>query len=282
MPIAHTARFLQTFHTAKTQKQRTEDSGSATPTDKIDKDPAALAFVKGQKLTGGRVQANAPRPAAGEIVEVQGWKVLTGSGLTTEPQAKFMIGIATSREGVTEPMIESLKARLEQGMARSAASAFITKYKDLPRKVRVTASMAEATAPGAPTEAIKASTLVEEDGIYIDPIKGRIFKVQFNKAQGSGSRLYAKQLWIDIPAGYRSEGLLELDLSGIDRDEWSREWRYAPGLIRFIKPEWKLTEKQAEQYGTLYGSCIRCGRDLTKESSIRNAMGDKCAAASGF
>lgn len=275
MAMRHTASFLQTFHTAKTAAERTAASQTATPSDTIDTDPAAVAFVRGL----------APRPVAGQIVEVSGWKVRVGSGLVTEKQAQYMISIA-NRPSVNDAMRASLRERLEQGFNRAAGSDFITRYKGIPTAAAETAR-AEAVAPGASTEESLRTTpapgpKVTEDGIYVDPIKGRIFKAQFNKGQGSGARLYAKQLWIDLPAGYRSENLLELDLGGISRDEFGREWRYTPGAIHSLKAEWKLTAEQAEKFGALYGSCLRCGRDLTKESSIRNGMGSTCATKSGF
>jgi hypothetical protein len=267
--VAHTASFLQTFHSGQTTAARRADAGAQGSEPKAaPADAEAVAFVTGRPAA----KFAQPVASAGTVVEIRGWKVLTGLGLVSEPQAKWMIDIA-SRPSITDAMRASLRVRLEQGFARDAASQFITKYKNTPT------AAAEAINPGPGTT---PATVVEADGIYVDPINGRIFKVQFNRGQGSGRHLYAKQLWIELPAGYRSEELLNLDLNGIDRDEVRRDWRYASGLIRQIKPEWKLSPEQAEAYGQLYGSCIRCGRDLTKESSIRQSMGDKCASKSGF
>lgn len=270
----HTASFLQTFHTAQTEAQRRNGEPSMSSQPRQVEEASAVSFVTGRPA----------RNDGSRMVTVMGYPVKVDGGNVTEKQARWMIDIATTRVLPAGATAESVLVRLEQGFAKFAGSQFITTYKDLPR---VTAETMEAVASGADTEEFRAaattrSTEVEEDGIYVDPIKGRIFKVQFNKGQGSGQRLYAKQLWIELPAGYRSEDLLSLDLTGIDRDDISSEWRYAPGLIRSIKPEWKLTLGQAEKFGQLYGRCVRCHRALTKELSIRRSMGDTCASASGF
>ena len=282
MAKAHTDRFLQTFHTAMTQAQRTAASQTDVPTDHADTDPAALAFVRGH-----RNDAPATRPARNDgsyEATIKGHKVRCGAAYVSEAQASWMIDIATTRLLPAGRTAEQVLVRLEQGFAKSAGSQFITQYKDLPR---VTAAMVEAIAPTADESEIretKPATEVEADGIYVDDSTGRIFKVQFNRAQGSGQRLYAKQLVIILEFGDFSTGLLHLDLGDAQRDEISigRSWEYRPGLIRQIKPEWKLNPEQAETYGKLYGACIRCGRDLTKESSIRQSMGDTCASKSGF
>lgn len=102
---------------------------------------------------------------------------------------------------------------------------------------------------------------ITEDGMYIDRENVQIYKVQFNKAQGSGQRLYAKRLEVD-------------DLGNGD---FKVRFEYAAGAVRNIRPEWKMTLEEAEAFGQLYGVCVRCGRDLTREESIARAMGPVCA-----
>lgn len=54
-------------------------------------------------------------------------------------------------------------------------------------------------------------------------------------------------------------------------------FEYVRGGIRTLHPSWRLTEEQAKEFGDLYGSCIKCGSELTKETSIARGMGDTCA-----
>jgi Family of unknown function (DUF6011) len=276
---AHTASFLQTFHTGQTTAARREAAGAEGSEPKAaPADAAAVAFVRGRSA-----KFAAPTPDHAYFAEYRGVKVKHGDGLITEPQAKYVVGIALDREGVTDAMLASLKERLEQGFAKYAASQFITTYKGLPQKSR------QATAPAVKTA--PASDKVTEDGIYVDRETGRIFKVQFNKGQGTGTRLYAKQLTVGLERNgdyeYHNEGLLSLDLTGVrklanGKANVDLSWDYVSGLIYRIKPEWRLRPEDAKEWGVLYGSCVRCHRDLTKEESIGRMMGDTCAAKQGF
>lgn len=102
--------------------------------------------------------------------------------------------------------------------------------------------------------------VVTQDGMYMNPNTGEIYKVQRNKAQGDGSRLYAKLLTVES-----------------NDEKYKIKFIYTPGLMTTIKPEYKMTLQQAEEFGSLYGICVRCGRDLTNEDSIARAMGPICA-----
>lgn len=279
--VAHTASFLQTFHTGRTTADRRAAVGAeGTEPRPAPADADAVAFVRGQKAA-----TFAQPTAAGEyFAEYRGIRVRHGVDLITEPQAKYVISIALDRDGVTDATLESLKIRLEQGFAKFAASQFISKYKDLPRK----SAVAAAIAPVAPTVQPERPT---EDGIYVDRESGRIFKLQFNKGQGDGTRLYAKQLVISFYRGDVEEqhdvNLLALDFEGVERrangkPDVKNSWEYRSGLIAQVRPEWRLTPESAVEWGVLYGSCVRCHRDLTKESSIRQMMGDTCAGKQGF
>lgn len=44
----------------------------------------------------------------------------------------------------------------------------------------------------------------------------------------------------------------------------------------------KLTAEEAKQFGLLYGICVRCGLDLTKEESIHVGYGRTCAGHEGW
>lgn len=105
--------------------------------------------------------------------------------------------------------------------------------------------------PGAPkSEVVKADEL--EDGVY--KIGDTIYKVQ-HAVNGSG-RQYAKQL---VGGG----------------TDWGFE--FAPGAIRKIRPEHRLTIEQAAEFGALYGTCCVCSRTLTDEKSIERGIGPVCA-----
>lgn len=107
-----------------------------------------------------------------------------------------------------------------------------------------------------------------EDGFYAlpDPAPGAsaaftVYKVVV-AIHGSG-RKYAKRL-----------------------DTATGEWERAPGSIRKLRPEMRMTLREAlvvakivatNVEGRLYGRCFVCGRLLTKEDSIDRMMGDVCA-----
>lgn len=120
---------------------------------------------------------------------------------------------------------------------------------------------------------------VTQDGMYRNPETGEIYKVQWNRGSGDGKRLYAKQL---ILSTFNQDGtdariLYSIPLSGEKPGMVQHDFRYAPGAMRFIRAEWRMTIEEAKQFGALYGTCIRCGRTLTLEESIERAMGSTCA-----
>ena len=53
-------------------------------------------------------------------------------------------------------------------------------------------------------------------------------------------------------------------------------FEYAPGAIKTLAAEDRLTVEQAKEYGALYGTCIVCGRTLTDEKSIEAGIGPVC------
>lgn len=123
--------------------------------------------------------------------------------------------------------------------------------------------------------------IVNQDGMYRNPATGEIFKVQRNRGQGDGQRLYAKRLvlWID--------GEKHLIPTAENAEKWNKErdcveFQYAPGAMKLIKPQWRMTMDEAKQFGALYGTCMRCGRVLTREDSIENMMGSTCASKANW
>lgn len=92
---------------------------------------------------------------------------------------------------------------------------------------------------------------VTEDGIYRTP-DGTVVKVQI-AVHGSGN-LYGKRL--DLDTG---------------------EFVYEAGLLKLLRPEYRLSREEAGALGKLYGRCMVCGRTLTDEYSIANGIGPVCA-----
>jgi hypothetical protein len=104
-----------------------------------------------------------------------------------------------------------------------------------------------------------------EDGMYLKD--GEIFKVQ-HAIHGSGNQ-YAKKLRVVEEPERDDEG----DIVAPGKIVFD----YAPGVVRKLTAADRMTLEQAEEFGALYGTCVRCGRTLTKEKSIARAMGPVCA-----
>lgn len=96
-------------------------------------------------------------------------------------------------------------------------------------------------------------TTITQDGFY--KRGDDIFKVQV-AVHGSGN-LYAKRL--------------------IVHEHGSASWEYAPGVVRTLREDERLTLEQAQEFGRLYGVCGICGRTLTDEGSIADGIGPICA-----
>lgn len=124
---------------------------------------------------------------------------------------------------------------------------------------------------------------VAKDGIYRNPDTREIFKVQWNRASGDGKRLYAKRMVMSVLANDTYESRTDIPLAGDPGAEDLRsakihaEWTYVPGLIYKIDASWRMSMEDARRFGALYGTCVRCGRELTAEESIDRAMGPVCA-----
>lgn len=105
------------------------------------------------------------------------------------------------------------------------------------------------------SELRKAQPVEIEDGMYI--LDGVIYKVQ-HAVHGSGKQ-YAKRLVPPTQEGDRAT------------------FEYAPGMVRKLRPEHRMTMDQAREFGALYGTCCQCGRVLTNEDSIEAGIGPICA-----
>lgn len=129
----------------------------------------------------------------------------------------------------------------------------------------------ESLAPSKPRDYVDPRATAErpfdsetlEDGFYV--YNGIVYKVIRAVVQGSG-RKYAKKLQTD------------------------GRWAFARGLVKHLRPEHKMTLRQALETAhlhatsvdsRLYGRCFVCGRTLTREDSIERMMGPVCAGKFG-
>jgi hypothetical protein len=93
---------------------------------------------------------------------------------------------------------------------------------------------------------------------------GQIYKVQ-RAVHGSGN-LYAKRLVaLDEPVVMKTKTK-------------THEFEYAPGMVRRLTAEDKMSLEEAKEWGALYGSCCVCGATLTDERSIANGIGPVCGS----
>lgn len=242
MPIAHTARFMQTFHTGRTTAQRTAASQTEAPTDHIDTDPAAVAFVKGQRYA--KVAAPTANPA--HLTDVKGWSVNFGAGMLTEKQASFLISLATTKQ-IADGLDEALKIRLEQGLAKAAASQIIDSLMKLPNKPIERKPLAE-VAVKTETEVPAGRYALRTDGV-----------VKFYR--------------LDRPTEGRWAGYVFLKLQASD-DLWSiRNHTERDRILAEIAKDVLAAERL---YGVELGKCSRCGRTLTDETSRAYGIGPDC------
>jgi len=169
--------------------------------------------------------------------------------LRTEAQVNFMDRLI-EQIAALDPETGRKAARYTDGMTESGqwtpgrtgnASAWID------RMLAKVAELKAASKPAAPVEL--------EDGIYL--LGEDIVKV-VHAIHGSG-RQYGKKLVAPEAEGENGS------------------WVMVPGVVAKLTPEMKMDLAQAEKFGAIYGCCVRCGRGLTKETSIAQAMGDKCA-----
>lgn len=56
----------------------------------------------------------------------------------------------------------------------------------------------------------------------------------------------------------------------------THEFEHAPGALRLLTADMRMTIDEAMEWGKLYGSCCRCGLTLTDEGSIADGVGPIC------
>jgi hypothetical protein len=228
----HIARFLQTFH-------------SGIGSNGVNYRAEAEERTATEFVSGG---------AQSEFHYYKGYKIRTGTNLVSERQADWIVDIAETREGVTDEMVKSLSIRLEQGFAKAAASAFIEKYKDLPKRVTVAQATAGHGEPSAFIPEVKTVSdvpagryAVERDGVL------KFYRVSKGKGQWAG------RTFLEIQASDDRHPIRNAKM----REEILAQIAEAP-------------EEAATRYGVELGSCYRCGRTLTDETSRALGIGPDC------
>jgi hypothetical protein len=276
--VAHTASFLQTFHTGVTTANRRAAAGAegsepfAAPAD-----ADAIAFVKGQRVaaidpskTTGAVFAQ-PSASTDDVVEISGYPVKLGNGYVSEKQAKWMIDIATTRVLPTGATAEAVLIRLQQGFAKSAGSQFITTYKDLPKKAPSAAAM-EAIAPGADT----AEYARIENGVVMGqmttghPIPDGRYAIQMADQD--------KPHFYSVKHGWKP-GVIFVDEQASDDRYPVRNRAAREAILSEIS---KDPEAAGLRYATELGQCRACGRTLTDHANpyFKMGLGPECGKKS--
>jgi hypothetical protein len=168
------------------------------------------------------------------------------SDAATDSQINYIISLNFTITGIRDDIEDVYRI----GFTKKQASEMIDRLRPVAEEVRAESNRKAQAAANAARAARPAEGKANEvtDGMYLkDDV---VYKVQIAK-HGSG-RLYAKTLT-------------------------EHGFEYAPGAIRQLRPEHRMTLDQAKEYGKLYGVCCQCGTELTDETSIANGIGPVCA-----
>jgi hypothetical protein len=159
-----------------------------------------------------------------------------------------------SRETITgcewpeaQDAVSRMRASADR-MTRREASAAIDSAMDNNRKLRE-----ELKGLGVQAEpTLSEPQYVTETGMY--RVNGRIYKVLPSR---SSERHYAKELVGEGDGTYR--------------------FTYAPGAMRLIRAEHRMTDEQAREFGRTTGICCVCTTTLTDPKSIAAGIGPVCS-----
>jgi hypothetical protein len=111
-------------------------------------------------------------------------------------------------------------------------------------------------------QAAAGTSPVTEPGMY-KADDGSIYKVQESKTSGN---LYAKVLRV-----IGGERLVETG------DKMHADFEYAPGAVRSLRADQRMTLDEAKAFGIQYGFCIVCGAFLKDATSVAAGIGPVCA-----
>lgn len=133
-----------------------------------------------------------------------------------------------------------------------------------------------------------ASDVINKMKPVVDAYRG--WKAQQTKAQRAAA---PAPVTPRTPAESVTEGMYEtggvvyrVKLSGAGRlyamrlvvADGEGSFEYAQGMINRLHPEDRMSLARASELSVRYHFCVRCARELTKESSIAAGMGDVCAS----
>ena len=166
-------------------------------------------------------------------------------------EATELLDSRDSLTGCEWPEAREAVARMRSGadqMTRREASAAIDSAMDNNKRLRT-----ELKGLGVqPEPTLSEPQYVSETGMY--RVDGRIYKVLPSR---TSERHYAKELVGESEGGYR--------------------FVYAPGAMRFIRAEHRMTDEQAREFGRTTGICCVCARLLTDPKSIEDGIGPVCS-----
>lgn len=176
---------------------------------------------------------------------------MTNTYAATEKQVSYLESLLRDRDVDSEDA-DTMRTAINAGIDTKLASQFIGVCLKSPFKARN---------PNPGQFGNKHANAITEDGMYMIA-NGTIYKVQFNKAQGDGRRMYAKQLFVD----------------NLGDGTYKVRFEYVKGIVYSLTPADKMSLEQAKEFGALYGTCCNCGRTLTNEESIELGIGPICRA----
>lgn len=121
------------------------------------------------------------------------------------------------------------------------------------------------TPTAAPSSTVKVAAAPLTAGIYLAP-NGDVIQLKTSKTSGN---LYAK---------VAMAGPDRLNLHG---EVVKFKFVYAPGLVRHILPQMKMSIEQAEEFSIKFSQCMSCGRTLKAADSVKKGIGPVCAKMFG-
>lgn len=180
------------------------------------------------------------RPASDKAAAY--WVNLRNDMIDLLAEAAAMIGNDPADVEATRAEVTNADG-LTAARASREIDAMKTTIADLRRQVRATKAAAAREA-GTATDTV----ILEADRLY--EVDGTIYRTAQAKSSGN---LYAKIL-----------------------DTTDGTWDYAPGAIRDIRPEHRMSVERAKELSIRFARCIRCQKELSAEVSVERGIGPVC------
>jgi hypothetical protein len=146
--------------------------------------------------------------------------------------------------------------RVWKPLTKDGASALITWLGQLAWADRGVSKVEEANVVAAKA-AVAASRSEElEDGMYVRPSDGAIFKVYVTR---SGHKVAKRAIVTEVEGGYEAEMAYE-----------------GKAPLRTLDASMRMSVEEAQQFGALYGICCMCAAELNDETSVALGIGPVC------